>query len=144
MGMEGVGIVEAVGSEVTEVAPGQRVAYRAYPLGAYAGRRVIAADRLVPIPDGIDDETAAAVFIKGMTARCLIRLVHEARSGDVVLPHAVAGATGLLAAANETFAMVRSGKLRVRIHKRYPLSELARAHHDLAGRATTGSSVLLP
>jgi NADPH:quinone reductase len=50
----------------------------------------------------------------------------------------------LLAAANETFAMVQSKKLRVRIHERYPLRDLARAHHDLAGRATTGSSILLP
>src|SRR6188508_2188949 len=71
-GQEGAGLVEAVGPGVTEVAVGDRVAYAAVP-GAYAEARVIAAQRLVKLPEGISDETAAAIMLKGMTAEFFLR-----------------------------------------------------------------------
>src|SRR5262245_23546969 len=72
-GLEGAGVVEAVGDGVTEVQAGQRVAYASPPMGAYAERRLMAADRLVVLPDGISDEQAAAMMLKGMTAQYLLR-----------------------------------------------------------------------
>src|SRR5579872_4184680 len=72
VGQEGAGVVEAVGPGVTEVEPGDRVAY-ASVLGAYAEVRVIPAGRLVPLPPSIDDRTAAAIMLKGLTAEYLLR-----------------------------------------------------------------------
>ena len=68
-GLEGAGVVEAVGEEVTELSPGDRVGYAAQPLGAYSQSRVMAADRVVRLPDGIDDRVAAAMMLKGMTVQ---------------------------------------------------------------------------
>ncbi|MEC8794584.1 MAG: alcohol dehydrogenase catalytic domain-containing protein, partial [Pseudomonadota bacterium] len=73
LGMEGAGVVEAVGDGVTDLAEGDRVAYASPPPGSYAEARLIAGDSLVKIPDGVDDETAAAMMLKGMTAQFLIR-----------------------------------------------------------------------
>ncbi len=97
IGVEAAGVVLRVGPGVPDVAPGQRVADAAGPPGAYADERVIAAERLVPLPEGIDDETAAAVLLKGMTAEALIRRVYPVRSGQRVVLHAAAGGFGLLA-----------------------------------------------
>src|ERR1700752_4640289 len=80
IGQEGAGTVLAIGSGVTAVKPGDRVAY-AGALGGYATERVIAADRLVKLPDPIDYKTAAAMMLQGMTAQYLIRRTHEVRSG---------------------------------------------------------------
>jgi NADPH2:quinone reductase len=95
-GQEGAGVVEAVADGVTEVKVGQRVAY-AGPLGAYAERRLIPADRLVAIPDGIADEQAAAMMLKGMTAHYLLRRTFRVEPGQTILFHAAAGGVGLIA-----------------------------------------------
>jgi NADPH2:quinone reductase len=94
-GGEAAGVVEAVGSGVTAIGPGDRVAY-VTPQGAYRERRIMPADRLVPIPDGINDETAASVMLKGLTAQYLITSSYAVKPGDTVLVHAAAGGVGLL------------------------------------------------
>jgi NADPH2:quinone reductase len=96
IGNEGAGVVEEVGPGVTEVKPGDRVAY-AGVIGAYAEVRLINADRLVKIPDGISDEQAAAMMLKGMTAQYLIRRTYKVQKGETVLFHAAAGGVGLIA-----------------------------------------------
>ncbi len=96
-GMEGAGVVEAVGEGVTDLAPGQRVAYAGGPPGAYAEVRLIPADRLVPLPDDIDDQTAAAMMLKGMTAEYLLRRTYAVSPGETILWHAAAGGVGLIA-----------------------------------------------
>ncbi|GGA81463.1 quinone oxidoreductase [Brucella endophytica] len=95
-GNEGAGIVVSVGPGVTNVKPGDRVAYVA-TLGAYAGERIVPADRLVIVPDGIDLKTAASVMLKGMTAQYLLRRTFPAKKGDTILFHAAAGGVGLIA-----------------------------------------------
>jgi NADPH2:quinone reductase len=95
-GQEGAGVVEAIGPGVTEVAVGDRVAY-AGALGAYAEVRVIPAQRLVKLPDGISDRTAAAIMLKGMTAEYLLRRCAAVKAGDTILFHAAAGGVGSLA-----------------------------------------------
>ena len=95
-GLEGAGVVEAVGEGVTDLVPGQRVAYAGPPLGAYADLRVMPADKLVPLPDGIPTDTAAAMMLKGMTVQYLLRQTYRAKPGDTVLFHAAAGGVGLI------------------------------------------------
>ncbi len=97
LGSEAAGIVEAVGDGVKEVVPGDRVAYAGGPPGSYAERRVMPAARLVPLPPAIDDRTAAAGLLKGMTVEYLVRRVHPVRAGETVLFHAAAGGVGLIA-----------------------------------------------
>ncbi|TKT79328.1 quinone oxidoreductase [Aquamicrobium sp. LC103] len=94
-GGEGAGIVLETGEGVDWLAPGDRVAYCG-PVGAYAEERVIAADRLVKLPDGISDEQAAAMMLKGMTAEYLLRRTYPVKAGDIVLYHAAAGGVGLI------------------------------------------------
>jgi NADPH2:quinone reductase len=100
IGSEAAGVVEAVGDAVDDVVgglrPGQRVAYGGV-LGAYAEARLIKADRLVALPDGIDDKTAAAMMLKGMTAQYLLRRTFRVKEGDTILVHAAAGGVGLIA-----------------------------------------------
>ena len=96
IGNEGVGVVEAVGDGVTEAAVGDRVAY-CMSLGSYAQRRIIASRFLVKIPDGISDEQAAAVMLKGCTVQYLVRRTHAVQPGETVLFHAAAGGCGLIA-----------------------------------------------
>jgi NADPH:quinone reductase len=95
-GQEGAGVVEAVGPGVTEVAVGDRVAY-AGVTGAYAEVRVLPAERLVRLPDGIDDRTAAAMMLKGMTAEYLLLRCARVQAGDTILFHAAAGGVGSIA-----------------------------------------------
>src|SRR4051794_30210929 len=95
IGQEGAGTVIAVGPGVAHVKPGDRVAY-AGALGGYATERVIAADRLVKLPDSIDFKTAAAMMLQGMTAQYLIRRTYPARAGDTIVVHAAAGGVGLI------------------------------------------------
>jgi NADPH2:quinone reductase len=97
LGSEGAGIVEEVGSGVTGLKPGDRVAYAGGPLGAYCEERVFPADRLVPVPDGVSDQEAAAMMLKGMTAWYLIRRTHVVKPGETILMHAAAGGVGLIA-----------------------------------------------
>jgi NADPH:quinone reductase len=95
-GMEGAGVVIAVGEGVRDLKVGRHVAY-AGPIGAYAQERLIAADRVVKIPAGIDDETAAAVMLKGMTAQYLLRRTYKVTRDTTLLFHAAAGGVGLFA-----------------------------------------------
>ncbi|HTB45486.1 MAG TPA: quinone oxidoreductase [Acetobacteraceae bacterium] len=95
IGQEGAGTVVSVGPNVTLVQPGDRVAY-AGAIGGYAGSRVIAADRLVKLPDGIDFQTAAAMMLQGMTAQYLLRRTYEVKPGDTIVAHAAAGGVGLI------------------------------------------------
>lgn len=264
-GLEGAGVVEAVGPGVTSCKEGDRVAYAAPPVGSYAELRLMPAEKVVAIPDGVSDEQAAAMMLKGMTAEYLLRRTYRVKSGDTILFHAAAGGVGLIAcqwakalgatvigtvgskekaelakahgcdhpilyededlpervkaitggaklpvvydsvgqstfmksldclrprgmmvsfgqssgaippidlgvlaakgslyltrpglmtytstrdelleSANALFDMVKSGKVKIEIHNRYPLSEAVQAHRDLEGRKTTGSTVLLP
>jgi NADPH2:quinone reductase len=94
LGGEGAGIVEAVGAGVTDLKPGDRVAYGNAPLGAYAEARLIPAHRLIKIPRGIDDRTAAAMMLKGLTVQYLIRQTYRLKAGDTILLHAAAGGVG--------------------------------------------------
>lgn len=95
-GLEGAGVVEAVGDGVTEFQLGDRVAYANPPLGAYAQARVMPADRLVKLPGSIGDHTAAAMMLQGMTAQYLLRRTYRVQPGDTILIHAAAGGVGLL------------------------------------------------
>ena len=97
LGSEGAGIVTEVGPDVADVRPGDRVAY-AGPVGAYAEERLVAAHRLVPLPPGLDERTAAAAMLKGMTARYLLRRTHRLEAGEMILLHSAAGGVGLIAA----------------------------------------------
>jgi NADPH:quinone reductase len=265
LGLEGAGVVEAVGEGVRHVKPGDRVAYAGGPPGSYSEVRLLPADRLVKLPDGISDEQAAAMMLKGLTVQYLIRRTYRVKAGETVLWHAAAGGVGLIAcqwlkalgvtvigtagseekaalarshgaehvilygresfpqrlreltrgegvpvvydsvgkstfqgsldclrplgllvsfgnasgpvppfelgvlaqkgslyvtrptlaayvakreeleaAAAELFEVVRSGKVKIEVSRRYPLVEAAAAHRDLEARRTTGSIVLLP
>ena len=94
-GVEGAGVVEAVGDGVAGLSPGDRVAY-AGPIGGYAEERLIAADRLVKLPAGISTEQAAAMMLQGLTAHMLLRGVYAVKPGDTILVHAAAGGVGLI------------------------------------------------
>lgn len=94
LGHEAAGVIEAVGPGVDGFEPGDRVVYMNAGLGAYADRRIVPAEKLVHIPDGLTDEAAAAVFFKGMTAQYLVQKTHRVTPGDIVLVHAAAGGVG--------------------------------------------------
>ena len=98
LGMEGAGVVEAIGEGVTEVAVGDRVAYAGRPNGAYAQERNMPADVLVRLPDAIDFETGAAMMLQGLTVQYLFNRTVKLKAGDTVLFHAAAGGVGLIAA----------------------------------------------
>jgi len=271
LGSDAVGVVEAVGEGVTDIKVGDRVGYLLGPQGAYAEARVMPADVLIPLPDGVSDRTASTLIMKGMTAQYLFRQVYPLEGGETILYHAAAGGVGLvacqwaralgvtmigtvsteakaavarahgcahtivtggltpealareipkqvreitggkgvpvvydsvgkdtlmasldslqprgslvsngttsgpvvidttllavkgsiwvtrpamvhyatprshmLAMADELFAVVGSGAVKIRIDQRYPLAEAAQAHRDLEARKTTGSTVLMP
>ena len=95
-GNEGAGEVIAIGEGVTEFKPGDRVAYNG-PIGAYAQERLMPADRAVPLPEGIDYESAAAVMLKGLTAYYLLHMTWQLKPGETILFHAAAGGVGLIA-----------------------------------------------
>ncbi|MES2153015.1 MAG: quinone oxidoreductase [Pseudomonadota bacterium] len=265
LGMEGAGVVEAVGEGVTEVQVGDRVAYAGRPNGAYAEVRNMPAAILLRLPDAISFETGAAMMLQGLTVQYLFNLTTQLKAGDTILFHAAAGGVGLIAAqwaramgvnmigtvgseakaelarahgcahvinyntenfvervaeitdgkkvsvvydsigkdtftgsldclrplglmvsfgnasgpvppftlnelasrgslfitrpalfayasnrskleamAEDLFAMVGSGKVKVEVHQRYRLQDVAQAHIDLEARKTTGSSILIP
>jgi len=97
LGGEAAGVVTEVGEGVSGLAPGDRVAHATGPLGAYATAQNVPADVLVPIPDGVPDEAAAAVLLKGLTAWYLLRRTYPVQSGETVVFHAAAGGVGLIA-----------------------------------------------
>ncbi|WP_126286175.1 quinone oxidoreductase family protein [Burkholderia stagnalis] len=96
LGMEAAGEVTAVGDDVTAFKPGDRVAYVSSSPGAYAQERVLPADRLVKLPDGIGYDEAASVMLQGLTAHYLLRRTYPVKAGDTILIHAAAGGVGLL------------------------------------------------
>ncbi len=95
LGMEGAGVVETVGAQVEGLVAGDRVAYSS-SMGGYAGRRVVAADRLIKLPDSIDSMTAAGMMLRGLTVQALLRQVRPLQAGETILVHAAAGGVGLL------------------------------------------------
>jgi NADPH2:quinone reductase len=97
LGLEAAGRVDAVGSGVEALAPGDRVAYASPPVGAYAEARLMPADRLVKLPDGISDTQAAGMMLQGMTVHYLVRRTFRVEPGQTVLFHAAAGGVGLIA-----------------------------------------------
>ena len=97
LGTEAAGVVEAIGSDVTEVAKGDRVAYCGGPLGAYSEVRVMPAERLVKLPDGVSDRVAATLMLKGLTVQYLFRQTYPLNGGETILFHAAAGGIGLIA-----------------------------------------------
>jgi len=140
IGMEGAGVVAAIGDGVSDVAVGDRVAYAGGPLGAYATERTIAADRLVKLPDGIDFQTAAAMMLQGMTAQYLLRRTYVVRQGDTIVVHAAAGGVGLIMCqwAKHLGATV------IGVVSSPEKAELARAHgaaHVVVGHATLAAEV---
>jgi NADPH2:quinone reductase len=96
VGVEGAGVVEAVGAGVKHVRAGDRVAYTGGPPGSYAQARLAPADRLVVLPPGVDDRTAAAIMTKGLTVRSFVRRTYPVKAGETVLVHAAAGGVGLI------------------------------------------------
>jgi NADPH2:quinone reductase len=94
-GVEGAGVIEAVGADVANVKQGDRVAY-AGPIGGYAEERLIEADRVVKLPEGMNSGQAAAAMLQGMTAQMLLRSVFPIHEGDTILVHAAAGGVGLI------------------------------------------------
>jgi NADPH2:quinone reductase len=95
-GNEGAGVVEAVGAGVADLKKGDRIAYTGQ-VGSYCEERLLPADRVVKVPEGISDETAASMMLKGMTVHYLIFSTYRVRKGDTVLWHAAAGGVGLIA-----------------------------------------------
>ena len=97
LGSDAVGVVEAVGEGVTDIRPGDRVGYLLGPQGAYSDVRLMPADVLIPLPDGVSDRTASTLMMKGMTAQYLFRQVYPLQGGETILYHAAAGGVGLVA-----------------------------------------------
>lgn len=97
LGTEGAGVVEAIGPGVTDVRTGDRVAYSGGPLGAYSEVRVMPADRLVKLPEGIAEKVAATLMLKGLTVQYLLRQTFPLKGGETILLHAAAGGIGLIA-----------------------------------------------
>ncbi|HTS21251.1 MAG TPA: quinone oxidoreductase [Casimicrobiaceae bacterium] len=97
IGSEGAGVVEAVGPGVTDIKAGDRVAYCGGPPGSYAEARVMPADRLVKLPDGVSDRAAATLILKGLTTQYLFRQTYPLKGGETILFHAAAGGVGLIA-----------------------------------------------
>ena len=97
LGREAAGVVESVGRGVRSLAPGDRVAYVSSKSGAYAQQRLMPADRLVRVPEGVSDRLAAAAMLKGLTAQFLLRRTWRVKRGEVVVIHAAAGGVGLIA-----------------------------------------------
>lgn len=96
IGMEAAGVVEAVGRGVTHLKAGDRVAYAAVPLGAYAEERIFPGNNLVKVPRGISDEEAGGMMLQGMTAHYLLHSTYKVKKGDTILVHAAAGGVGLI------------------------------------------------
>jgi NADPH2:quinone reductase len=97
IGSEAAGVIEEVGPDVTDLKAGQRVAYAGGPPGSYVEERIMPADRLVPLPEGIDDKVAASIMLQGMTTEYLLERTYPVRKGETILFHAAAGGVGLLA-----------------------------------------------
>jgi NADPH2:quinone reductase len=140
IGMEGSGVVLALGEGVTELAVGDRVAYAGGPVGAYATERVIAADRLVKLPDAIDFQTGAAMMLQGLTAQYLLRRTFPVQPGQTILVHAAAGGVGLILCQWAHHLGVHV----IGVVSTAEKAELARAHgaeHVIVGHANLAAEV---
>jgi NADPH2:quinone reductase len=141
-GREAAGVVEAVGSRVKQFAVGDRVAYVASSTGAYSEYRVMPADRLVHLPDGVDDQTAAAMMLKGLTAQALLRQIHRVRKGETILIHAAAGGVGLIAVqwakhlGAKVIAVVGS-ESKAALAREHRADHVVLGHEDLAAQVKT-------
>ncbi len=139
IGSEAAGVVEAVGDGVTDVAVGDRVVYTGMPIGSYAEHRNFAADRLVPIPDSISDDIAAAVLLKGLTTWYLLRRSYVVQPGDPILLYAAAGGVGSLASQwakqlGATVIGVVSTAEKAELAKSQGCDHVIMADDDIAGR----------
>lgn len=149
LGSEAAGVVEAIGPGVTEVSVGDRVAYTGRPADSYSEMRLFAADRLVPLPDELQDDHAAAVLLKGLTAWYLLHRSYAVRAGDDVLLYAAAGGVGLLAAqwARHLGARVIgvvSTDEKALLARKNGCTDVVMAHDDIAARVrelTNGKGV---
>jgi NADPH2:quinone reductase len=140
IGMEGSGVVLALGDGVTDLAIGDRVAYAGGPIGAYATQRVIAADRLVKLPDAIDFQTGAAMMLQGLTAQYLLRRTFAVQPGQTILLHAAAGGVGLIMCQWAKHLGVNV----IGVVSTEEKAELARAHgaaHVVIGHANLAAEV---
>ena len=140
IGMEGSGVIVALGEGVADLAVGDRVAYAGGPIGAYATQRVIAADRLVKLPDAIDFQTGAAMMLQGLTAQYLLRRTFAVQPGQHIVVHAAAGGVGLILCqwARHIGAHV------IGVVSTEAKADLARAHgaeHVVIGHATLPAEV---
>ena len=149
LGMEASGTVTAVGPDVTEVAVGDRVAYATAPIGAYSTERVIAADRLVKLPDNIDFNTAAAMMLQGITAQYLLRRTYKVQPGETILVHAAAGGVGLIMcqwakALGATVIGVVSTEEKAELARAHGADHVIVGHADLAAevRRFTGGAMV--
>jgi NADPH2:quinone reductase len=149
IGMEGAGVVVAVGAGVTAVRTGDRVAYATAPIGAYATHRVIAADRLVTLPDSIDSTTAAAMMLQGMTAQYLLHRTYRVQAGDSILVHAAAGGVGLIMcqwgrALGATVIGVVSTEAKAELARAHGATHVIIGHDSLAAdvKRLTGGAML--
>lgn len=97
VGLEAAGVVEGVGAGVTRFREGDRIAYASGPIGAYSEAANVVADRAVKIPEGVSDDIAAAILLKGLTAHYLLRRTYKVKQGDTILFHAAAGGVGMIA-----------------------------------------------
>ncbi len=140
LGMEGAGTVIALGSGVTHLAVGDRVAYASPPIGAYATVRAIAASRLLKLPAGIGFQTGAAMMLQGMTAQYLLRRTHKVMPGEVIVVHAAAGGVGLILCqwARHLGAIVIGS---VSTEAKAELARAHGAHHVIIGHDTIVESV---
>ncbi|MBP2291230.1 SRPBCC family protein [Azospirillum rugosum] len=138
-GMEGVGVIDSIGPGVTGLSPGDRVGYACAPVGAYAERRTMPAELLVSLPDDIDDETAAATLLKGMTAEFLLHRVHPLAAGETAVVHAAAGGVGVLlcqwaGALGATVIGVVGSEAKARIARAQGCAHVVLTTDDVPGR----------
>jgi len=143
MGVEAAGIVEAVGTGVTNVAVGDKVTYTGFlnTLGAYSTARIIAAAPLIKLPEGIDCETAAAMTMRGLTSAYLMRRIYDFKAGDTLLIHAAAGGVGLIVSQWAKLLGVRvigtvSTEEKAAVARAHGCDEIINySHEDVARRA---------
>ena len=149
LGMEAAGTIRAVGSDVRELKVGDRVAYATGPIGAYSTDRTISADRLIKLPDAINDQTAAAMLLQGMTAQYLLRRTYRVQSDDIILVHAAAGGVGLILCQwakhlGATVIGVVSNEEKAQLAREHGAAHVITGHQNLASdvkRLTAGAMV---
>ena len=149
LGMEAAGVVLALGEGVVDLKVGDRVAYATGPIGAYTTDRSIAANRVVKIPAGIDDATAAAMMLQGLTAQYLLRRTHQVQPGETIVVHAAAGGVGLILcqwakALGAHVIGVVSTQAKAELARAYGAEEVVIGHENLPAevkRLTNGAMV---